>query len=191
MGISIHYHGAVIANVSYINEILKTVSEYLFMYNIDDYDLSHNFKNNEEKLNIESYINSEMVPTNYFGNTILYTPRSMLREPISIINKRSLLANLHPDCETFVISFYKSKNNDVWIIPYSSVKTHYSPLWVHALICKILKKIEFMITKKGGIFSINDESNYYYSNNINDLKKSILQTNRLIGKVNPGLNMPE
>lgn len=188
MGVSIHYHGAIIANLNYIDEILKKVSDFLYIYNIKNYTLSRNFKNNEEKAKIESYVNSEMVPANYFGNTLLYTPRSMLREPISLTCKRSILANIHPDCETFVLSFYKSKNNNIWIIPCSSVKTHYSPFWAHALICRILKKVELMIIRKGGIFSINDESNYYYSNDINDLKKSIIQTNRLIGRVNPNLN---
>lgn len=181
MGVSIHYHGAINANENYINEILKKATKYLSINNFIDYKLISNFKNKNEKLNIESSVNSEMVPTNYFSKNILYTPRSLLREPIKLNKKRSLVANLHPNCEAFILSFYKNKNNNIWIIPCTSVKTQFSPPWTHVLICNILKNVELMMTQKGGIFSINDESNYYYSNDIGDLIQSMRQIDKFIG----------
>jgi len=183
LGITIHYQGALNCQTQYVNQILDQVEDKLRTEGIISIKRSNDFNDEQEQKQAYQSINSGMIPTSIAGNPFIYTPHSLVKEPILPSQKRALHVNIHPGCETFSLIFYKNCDKEMWVLPYSFVKTQFAPSWVHVFICELLSIVEAMIRWKGGKFNVNDEGEYYYSKDIKKLDENTRYVDMLIGKV--------
>ncbi len=187
VGVTIHYYAAINCGSDYIEKIIDHITNQLKRENVTDIRHSTAFDDEKEQKTAFQLINSSMVPVSIADNPLIYTPRAIVKEPIIPCQKRALYANLHSGCETFSLVFYKNCNREMWVMPYSFVKTQFAPIWVHILICNLLGQVESMIISKGGSFNVNDEGEYYYSKDIKKLETSIGYVNILINKISKSL----
>jgi hypothetical protein len=183
MGITIHYRAAIKCNGFYIDEILNHIETTLRSDAILNIKRIDGFEKDCDYEQAKTAINELPMPSSIGGNPFLYIYHPVSKEPTYPENRKALLANIHPGCETFKVEFIKQKDQDVWIMPYSFVKTQFAPSWVHVFICGLLCYVESMIRAKGGSFNLNDEGDYYYSKDPKKLCESMRYVDALIGRV--------
>lgn len=189
MGVTIHYRGVVFCDEDYISEILIQVKEMLKENNVTDIKPLDGFESAEDFERAKALVNMKPVPSWVQKGSFVYTFRPNTKQPRTPTKKKGILADLHPACESFEITFYELGGECVWQLPYTFVKTQFAPLSVHVLICEILKFVDSMITYKGGDFLVNDEGGYYYTRDLEKLKGCFGKVDLLIGRIINALAM--
>jgi hypothetical protein len=183
MGITIHYRAVIRCDGSYIDELFDRLENVLRsdailnIKRIDGFEKEYDFEK------AKTAINELPLPSSLDGNPFIYTHYPVSKEQLCPEHRKVLVANIHPGCETFKLEFIKQKEQDVWIMPYSFVKTQFAPVWVHIFICSLLCQVESMVRAKGGSFNLNDEGDYYYSKDPKKLYESMRYVDSLIGRI--------
>ncbi|MBC7127913.1 MAG: hypothetical protein ABC595_03870 [Candidatus Methanosuratincola petrocarbonis] len=189
MGITIHYRGVVCCAEEYISKILAQVEDMLRENKVTDIKRLDGFDSDEDFKKAKSLVNLKPVPSWVQKGSFVYTFKPNSKEPRTPTKKKGILANVHPGCESFEVTFYELGGEGVWQLPYTFVKTQFAPLSAHLLICDVLKLVEAMVTYKGGDFLVNDEGDYYYTNDLEKLRDSFGKVDLLIGRIISALAM--
>lgn len=189
MGIAIHYRGAVWCNEEYISKILLQVGEMLKENRICNVKLVDGFDSDEDFKRAKEMVNRKPVPSWVQKGSFVYTFKPNAKEPRTPTKKKGILADIHPACESFELTFYELGGEGVWQVPYTFVKTQFAPPSAHLLICEVLRFVDVMVTCKGGDFLVNDEGDYYYTKDLEKLKANFGRVDMLIGRIISALAM--
>lgn len=183
MGVTIHYRGVLSCTEDYISRILVQVGEMLKEKGVSELKLLEGFESEDDFKKSKTIVNLKPVPSWTQNGSFFYTFRPAAKDPRTPTKKKGILANVHPACETFELTFYELGGEGIWQVPYTFIKTQYAPPWVHVLICEVLRFVEAMVTCKGGDFLVNDEGDYYYTKDLAKLETNFKKVDLLIGKI--------
>ncbi|MDH7556599.1 MAG: hypothetical protein ACQXXL_05795 [Candidatus Methanosuratincola sp.] len=107
MGVTIHYRGVVCCTEEYISKILVQVEDVLRENNVSDLKILNGFESDEDFKRAKSLVNLKPVPSWVQKGSFVYTFRPNSKEPRTPTKKRGILANVHPACESFEVTFYE------------------------------------------------------------------------------------